>query len=47
MAKHINKKRSEGLDLKRGGMVYLLRKNIKIRRSSDKLNYIKLGSFRI
>ena len=28
-------------------MVYLLRKNIKIKRSSDKLDYIKLGSFKI
>ena len=29
MAKHVNKKRSKGLDLWKGGMVYLLRKNIK------------------
>ena len=28
-------------------MVYLLRKNIKTKRSSDKLNYIKLGPFKI
>ena len=42
-----NKKRSKGPDLQEGGMVYLLRKNIKIKRSSDKLDYIKLGLFRI
>ena len=29
MAKHTNKKRSKGLDLRKGGIVYLLRKNIK------------------
>ena len=29
MAKHTNKKWSKGLDLRKGGMVYLLRKNIK------------------
>ena len=28
-------------------MVYLLRKNIKIKRLSNKLDYIKLGPFRI
>ena len=28
-------------------MVYLLRRNIKTKRSSDKLDYIKLGPFRI
>ena len=28
-------------------MVYLLRKNIKIKQSSDKLNYIKLELFKI
>ena len=28
-------------------MVYLLRKNIKIKRLSDKLNYKKLGLFKI
>ena len=43
----VNEKRSEGPDLQEGGMVYLLRKNIKIKRSSDKLDYIKLGLFKI
>ena len=46
-AKHANRKRSEGLDLRKGGMVYLLRKNIKTKRPSDKLDYTKLGLFKI
>ena len=47
IAKHANKKRSEGLDLRKGGIVYLLRKNIKIKQPSDKLNHIKLELFKI
>ena len=47
MAKHANKKRSEGPDLRKGGMVYLLRKNIKTKRPSDKLDHTKLGPFKI
>ena len=43
----MNKKRSEGPDLRKGGMVYLLRKNIKTKRPSDKLDYTKLGPFKI
>ena len=31
IARQANKRRSKGLDLKKGGMVYLLRKNIKIK----------------
>jgi hypothetical protein len=46
-AKQANKKRSEGPDLKEGGMVYLLRKNIKTKRPSNKLDHIKLGPFKI
>ena len=46
-AKHANKKRSEGPDLRKGGIIYLLRKNIKTKRSSDKLNHTKLGPFKI
>ena len=46
-AMHANKKRSEGPDLKEGGMVYLLRKNIKTKRPSDKLDHTKLGPFKI
>ena len=47
IAKYANKKRSEGLDLRKGGMVYLLRKNIKTKRPSDKLNHTKLRPFKI
>ena len=42
-----NRKRSEGPDLKEGGMIYLLRKNIKTKRPSDKLDYTKLRLFKI
>ena len=45
--KHANKKRSKGPDLRKGGIVYLLRKNIKTKRPSDKLDYTKLGPFKI
>ena len=42
-----NRKRSKGLALKKGGIVYLHRTNIKTKRPSDKLNYTKLGPFKI
>ena len=42
-----NKKRSKGLALKKGGIVYLYRTNIKTKRPSDKLNHTKLGLFKI
>ena len=45
--KYINKKRFKGLNLKKGGIIYLLRKNIKIKRFSNKLNYTKLKPFKI
>jgi hypothetical protein len=45
--KYANKKRSEGPDLKEGGMVYLIRKNIKTKRPSDKLDHTKIGPFKI
>ena len=47
IAKHVNKKRFKRPDLRKGGMVYLLRKNIKIKRPSNKLDYTKLGPFRV
>ena len=47
MVKYANKKRSEGPDLKEGGMVYLIRKNVKTKHPSDKLNHTKLGPFKI
>jgi hypothetical protein len=43
LVRQVNKKRSKGLDLKEGGMIYLLRKHIKIKRPSDKLDHTKLG----
>ena len=46
-ARHANEKRSEGPDLEEGGMVYLLRRNIKTKRPSDKLDHTKLGPFKI
>ena len=46
-AKHANKKRSEGPDLQEGERVYLLRKNIKTKRPSDKLDHTKLGPYKI
>ena len=36
-----------GPKLKEGNKVYLLRKNIKTKRSSNKLDYKKLGLFKI
>src|SRR5277367_6744211 len=47
MKKYYNFKRSEGPDLKKGDEVWLLYKNFKSRRLSKKLNYIKLGLFKI
>ena len=42
-----NKKRTEGPALREGGMAYLVRKNIKTKRPSNKLDHTKLGPFRI
>ena len=42
-----NKKRTKGPALREGGMVYLVRKNIKTKRPSNKLDHTKLGPFRI
>ena len=44
---YYNKKRSKGPDLKKEDNVWLLHKNFKNRRLSKKLDYIKLGLFRI
>ena len=46
-AKYINKKRFKRLDLKKERIVYLRKKNIKTKQSSNKLNYIKLELFKI
>ena len=42
-----NKKRSEGPDFQEGEKVYLLRKNIKTRRQSNKLDHTKIRPYRI
>jgi len=47
MRKYYNLKKSKGLDLKEGDKVWLLHKNFKLRRLSKKLNYIKIGLFKI
>ena len=41
------KKVFKGLDLKKGNKVYLLTKNFKSKWLSKKLNYIKIGLFKI
>ena len=47
MAHYYNQKRIEGPILKEGDMDYLLRRNIKTTRPSDKLDHTKLGPYRI
>src|SRR6266566_3350731 len=45
--KYYNKKRSKGLALKEGDKVWLLYKNFKSRQLSKKLDYMKLGLFKV
>jgi len=47
MRKYYNLKKSKGLDLKEGDKVWLLYKNFKLRQLSKKLDYIKIGLFKI
>jgi len=47
MRKYYNLKKSEGLDLKEGNKVWLLYKNFKLRWLSKKLDYVKIGLFKI
>ena len=47
MSKYANQKRSGRPDLSKGDKVYLFRKNIKTKQPSLKLDYVKLGLFRI
>jgi len=47
MRKYYNLKKFKGLDLKEGDKVWLLYKNFKLRWPSKKLNYIKIGLFKI
>jgi hypothetical protein len=44
---YYNSKRLEGSRLKEGDQIYLLRRNIKTTRPSDKLDHKKFGSFKI
>ncbi len=47
MTLYANKKRDRRFTLKKKNKVYLLRRNIKTRRSSNKLNHTKLESYKI
>ena len=44
---YYNKKRKKEPHLKKKDRIYLFRKNIKTQRSSNKLDHVKLGSFKI
>jgi len=45
--KYYNLKKSKGLDLKEGDKVWLLYKNFKLRQLNKKLDYVKIGLFKI
>jgi len=45
IAKYYNIKRIKGLSFEKRGKMYLLYKNIIIKRSNDKLDFKKFGSF--
>lgn len=45
--KYANRKRLRGLILEGGDKVYLLRRNIKSKKPSKKLDVVKLGPFKI
>ena len=45
--KYYNQKVFKGLDHKKGNKVYLLTKNFKSKQPSKKLNYVKMGLFKI
>jgi hypothetical protein len=47
MSKYANQKRLKGPTFREGSRVFLLRRNIKTRRPSDKLDHKKLGPFRV
>jgi len=47
MKRYYNAKRSKGPDLKKGDKVWLLYKNFKSRQLSKKLDYVRLGPFKI
>jgi len=47
MRKYYNFKKFKGLDLKEGDKVWLLYKKFKLRWLSKKLDYVKIGLFKI
>jgi len=47
MRKYYNLKKSKGLNLKEGDKVWLLYKNFKLKQLSKKLDYVKIGLFKI
>jgi len=47
MRKYYNFKKFKGLDLKEGDKVWLLYKNFKSKQLSKKLDYVKIGLFKI
>ena len=47
MKRYYNQKVFKGLDFKEGDKVYLLTKNYKSKQLRKKLNYIKMGLFKI
>ena len=46
-ALYYNKKRNKDITFKKGNKIYLLRKNIKTIRLNNKLNYVKIGLFKV
>jgi hypothetical protein len=44
---YYNKSKLEGLRFREGNLIYLLRRNIKTTRLSDKFNYKKFGPFKV
>jgi hypothetical protein len=44
---YYNKSKLEGPRFRKGNLIYLLRRNIKTIRSSDKLDYKKFGLFKV
>jgi len=47
MISQANRKRSEGPDLKEGDKVYLWRRNIRTKRQNSKLDFLKIGPFKV
>ena len=47
MSKYYNRRHQAAPNLKRGDKVYLLTKNIKSKRPNDKLDFKKIGPFKI